>query len=372
MRARTHARPFSGQEGHCAPQHEPTPSGFAEAIRHFEASLVRPAFVLLLLAPLCAGAADLYNGTPTAIVEPACIEDAASSLFAGGAPPEDRFMLVVRHMGDDALLVSTSVDFGALGAIPLTNLHVPAPRESWQRARTAEDPNFTSAFQVHCADAGLFINAWRFAPEELIDEGPHAAYGFVFSDPPPAFDGNPGTDLVIQAELEVPWVYKPEGSGVALTYFQIRFYDTTTGRFLQMTMLLHDTDGVDFVPYADYARNDSLFVAAPATTTAVVTRSPYSAAPSGRPWTGLRFFRSQITPANFRAAIALANSFCARRPDVPDCAILPGSAAPLSETPEDYRIAEFALITELFNADTDRNGLSVGLHVRALGLYNFR
>jgi hypothetical protein len=333
---------------------------------------MRRTLALLLLAPFCAGAADLYNGTSAAIVEPECIEDAGSSLFAGGAPPEDRFMLVVRHMGDDALDVPTDIDFGALDAVPLTNLHVPVPRASWQRARTAGDANFTSAFQLHCADAGLFINAWRFAPEELIDEGPHAAYGFVFSDPPPAFDGNPGTDLVIQAELEVPWVYKPEGAGIALTYFQIRFYDTTTGRFLQMTMLLHDTDGVDFVPYADYARNDSLFVATPAITTPVVTRSPYSATPSAEAWTGLRFFRSQITPANFRAAIGLANSFCAGRAEVPDCTILPGAATPLSLAPEDYRIAEFALITELFNADTDRNGMSIGLHVRALGLYNFR
>jgi hypothetical protein len=337
-----------------------------------ESSRMRPVLAFLLLAPLCAAAADLYNGTPTAIVEPECIEDAAASLFAGGEPPADRFAVVVRHMGDDAVDVPTSIDFGTLGAIPLTNLHVPAPRESWQRARTAEDANYTSAFQVHCADAGLFINAWRFAPEALIDEGPHAAYGFAFSDPPRAFDGNPDTNLVIQTELEVPWVYKPQGAGIAQTYFQIRFYDTTTGRFLQMTMLLHDTAGTDFPPYADYARNDSLFVATPATTTSVVTRSPYSAAPSARVWTGLRFFRSQITPTNFRAAVALANSFCAGRPDVPDCVILPGTPAPLSETPEDYRIAEFALITELFNADTDRNGLSVGLHLRALGLYNFR
>jgi hypothetical protein len=333
---------------------------------------MRPPIVVLLLAPLCALAADPYNGTPTAIVEPACIEDAASSFLAGGAPPEDRFMLVVRHMGDDALDVPTNLDFGALDGIPLTNLHVPAPRASWQRAKSVDDANFTSAFQLHCADAGLFINAWRFAPEALIDEGPHAAYAYVFSDPPPAFDGNPDTDLVIQSELEVPWVYKPQGTGIALTYFQIRFYDTTTDRFLQMTMLLHDTDGVDFVPYADYARNDSLFVATPAVTTPVVTRSPYSAAPGAEPWTGLRFFRSQITPANVRAAIGLANAFCAGRPDVPDCAVLPGTATPLSQSPEDYRIAEFAVITELFNADTDRNGLSIGLHVRALGLYNFR
>lgn len=327
---------------------------------------------LILCIPACAGAADLYNGVAAPIVEPECIVDAAAAMVTGGASPEDRFALVVRHMGADALDVATGQDFGALDGVPVTNLHVPAPREAWQRARSTDDANYTSAFQLHCFDAGFFINAWRFDPEVLIDEGPHVAYGVAFSDPPPAFDADPGTDLVIQAELEIPWVYKPGGAGIALTYFQIRFYDVTAARFLQMTLLLHSTDGVDFAPYADYARNDSLFVTAPAVTNAVVTRSPYSAAPSPVPWTGLRFFRSQITPANFRTAVALANGFCATRPEIPDCTILPGNSAPLSDNPADYRIAEFSLITELFNADTDRNGLSAGLHLRALGLYNFR
>jgi len=35
-------------------------------------------------------------------------------------------------------------------------------------------------------------------------------------------------------------------------------------------------------------------------------------------------------------------------------------------------MTEFALITELFNADTDANGASLGLHVRNMGAYNFR
>src|SRR5262249_11968902 len=150
------------------------------------------------------------------------------------------------------------------------------------------------------------------------------------------------------------------------------FLDVSSNRFLQTTFLLHDNAGVDFPPYADYARNDSLFVTAPAETNAVVTRSPYSADASADIWRGLRFFRSQITQANFKAAIALANDFCTKRPDVPDCVPLPGTNTALSADPADYRISEFGLITEVFDADTDVNGLSVGVHVRGVGLYNFR
>ena len=328
---------------------------------------------LLAVAPVGgASAADLFNGTPTAIVEPHCIDDPAAAFVAEVPPPEDRFALVVRHMGANALDVSPTYDFGSFFGFPMTNLHVPDPRGFWQRARSDVDPNSTSAFQVHCYDAGMFINTWQFAPEVLIDEGPHAVYGFAFSDMPPAFDANPRTDLVIQAELEVPWLYQPQGDAIAQTYFQIRFYDVTTERFLQMTFLLYQNRGVEFAPYADYARNDSLFVATPAVTNAVITRSPYSAEPSASPWIGLRFFRSQLTQANFREAIGMTNRFCASRPDVPDCTLPPGRPAPLSADPADYLISEFSIITEVFNADTDVNGMSLGLHLRALGLFNFR
>src|SRR5512141_4774 len=61
---------------------------------------MRPILAALLLAPLCAGAADLYNGVASPIAEPECIVDAGSAMVAGGATPADRFMLVVRHMGD--------------------------------------------------------------------------------------------------------------------------------------------------------------------------------------------------------------------------------------------------------------------------------
>jgi len=332
----------------------------------------RTCFVVAsLILATAAIAADPFNGVASPIVEPDCISDPESAFVAELSPPEDRFSLVVRHMGADALDVATGYDFGALEGIPLTNFHPPQPRTTWQRARSTRDPNYTSAFQLDCFDAGFFINTWQFEPQVLIDEGPHAVYGFAFSDPPPAFDANPATDLAIQAQLEVPWVYRPQGNADAQTYFQIRFFDVSTERFLQMTFLLFDTQGVDFAPYADYARNDSLFVASPAITNAVVTRSPYSAAPSAAAWTGLRFFRSQVTQQNFRAAIDLVNQFCRTRADVPDCTVLPGHATPLSTDPVDYRIFEFGAITEVFNADTDANGMSIGLHVRALGLYNF-
>lgn len=333
---------------------------------------MRPAlFLLLLIAGPAAFGADPYFGTPTAVTEPACIDDPAQAFLVESAAPEDRFSLVVRHMGTDALAVWSDTDFGEFEGRPLTNLHVPLPRSGWQRARSDGTANFTSAFQLHCFDAGFFINAWRFEPEQLIDEGPHAVYAYTYSNPPLAFEGDGSTDLAIQVELEVPWLYRPGGSAVAQTYFQLRFHDSISDKSLQMTLLLFDTVDVGFAPFADYARNDSLFVGAPLASSAVVTRSPYSAPPGTQPWTGLRFFRGQITQQNFGAAIDLANRFCAQRADIPECAIPPALNTPLSLNTADYRIREFSVITEIFNADTGANGVSVGLHLRGLGLYRF-
>jgi hypothetical protein len=86
----------------------------------------------------------------------------------------------------------------------------------------------------------------------------------------------------------------------------------------------------------------------------------------------LRFFRSQITQQNFRAAIDLANQFCRNRPDVPDCSILPGHTTPLSTDPTDYRISSSASSARYSTPIPTRTASRWALHVRALGLYNFR
>lgn len=330
--------------------------------------------------PGCIGAAllgpalgaDLYHGTSSPIMAPICITDPASSFVLDQVAPEDRFALVIRHMDADALSANASHDFGAIDEMPLTGFHTDIPRAFWQRAKVDLDANFTSAFQLQCADAGIFINAWRFAPQELTDEGPHVAYAYTFSAWPRVFDGDPNTDLVFQVSMEVPWLYRPAGEAAVQTYFQARFFDITSDKMLQMTLLIYSGQDVSYPAYADYARNDSLFVSAPLATTGVATLSPYSFPATTQTWTGLRFFRAQITPANFAAAIAMANRFCTARADIPDCGIAPGRDAALSADPADYLMTEFSVITELFNADTDRNGMSLGLHLNGLGAYNFR
>jgi hypothetical protein len=114
-------------------------------------------------------------------------------------------------MGDDALDADATYDFGALQGIPLTNLHVPEPRATWQRAKSLDDPNYTSALQVHCFDAGIFINTWQFEPQVLIDEGPARRLRLRVFRPAAGLRRNPATDLAIQAQLEVPWLYRPQG-----------------------------------------------------------------------------------------------------------------------------------------------------------------
>lgn len=324
----------------------------------------------LLFGP--ALAANLYTGTPSPIREPDCIADPTAAFIVDQEAPADRFALIVRHMDANALSANAGYDFGALGDQPLTGFHAGAPRSFWQRAKADLDPNYTSAFQLQCADAGLFINAWRFAPQELTDEGPHAAYAYTFSAWPRVFDGDSNTDLVFQVSMEIPWLFRPAGDAVVQTYFQARFVDVTSGRPLQMVLLIFSNAGAAYPAFADYARNDSLFVSSPLATTEVATLSPYSFPATAETWSGLRFFRAQITPANFAAAIDMANRFCKTHAAIPDCTLFGGRGAALSPDPVEYRLIEFSLIAELFNADTERNGVSVGLHLRGLGAYNFR
>lgn len=317
-------------------------------------------------------AANLHIGVPSPLAEPVCITDPAESFVVDNGAPPGRYALVVRHMDADAMAAQPAYDFGALGDVPLTGFHPATPRAYWQRAKTDAGPDHTSAFQLQCGDAGFFINTWRFAPRSLTDEGPHAAYGYRFSPWLPVFDGSPDTDLALQVSMQVPWLFRPAGNAVAQSYFQVRFLDTTSGRFLQLVLLIFSSRGVAYPAYADHARNDSVFVSAPLATTTVATLSPYSHPATAQTWSGLRFFRAQITPANFSAALDMANRYCAAHAEIAECGAGAGGEPAFSADPTAYLITEFSVITEIFGADTGVNGMSMGLHLQGLGAYNFR
>jgi len=139
-------------------------------------------------------AADPAHSTFTPLKAPDCVTDAAASFFAddeevpnGIALPRDRFFMVVRHMGANAVAAAPAYDFSrfpddygwlVVRGHGLTGLAVPDPKPVWQRASRADATmDNASAFQIHCQDAGSFINTWTFPSTVVAGGGPHAIYG---------------------------------------------------------------------------------------------------------------------------------------------------------------------------------------------------
>lgn len=174
-----------------------------------------------------AWAADLSNFQPTALKGPDCITDASRSFFSQNIQPAEpphptlpigRYYMIVRYLGAASISAPAAPDFGhfpqsyawpPVRGMALTGLSVPDPKDAWQRASHADATlDDSSAFQLHCYDAGSFINTWTFPDDLSISGGgPHSIYGYSFYDAqtPPIYDGNPGTDFVLQASVEIPW-----------------------------------------------------------------------------------------------------------------------------------------------------------------------
>jgi hypothetical protein len=357
------------------------------------------AVLAALTAAEGASAADLLSFVATPIKGPECVTDTAGYFYAEdervpdpttALPALPHFYLVVRNMGLDAVAASPAYDFGRLAAdyeepslrnAALTGLRVPEPRAGWQRStRVNSTPDDSSAFQMHCYDAGSFINTWTFPYTTVPGSGAHSVYGYDFHDPPPppAFDDDPATDLVLQVSLEVPWVAlwrspttgeQPVGQVSLFAYFR----DRTTSNLFAVLMLLFDNRlGVDgtFAPYvSDDLRTP--FVSMPLNSRAgYATLSPASSSATGIPWTGLRFFRGHVTQDNFRRMLRDINAYCRGHRDAPFCEAAPSSANAFTEDVTSYDIALFGILHEVGRAP-DSN-ISMGLHLYDLGIWNFR
>jgi hypothetical protein len=299
------------------------------------------------------------------------------------------YYFVVRNLGLDVVAAQPAYDFGhlpadyvysAFGGVALTGLSVPEPRPTWQRSpRVDSTADNSSAFQLHCFDAGSFINTWTFPYTNVPGSGAHSVYGYDFQDPqlPPAFDDDPATDLVLQVSLEVPWVAlwpspttgeEPVGEVSLFAYFR----DRTTGKLFVALMLLFDNRlGVDgtIAPYvADDLRTP--FVSMTLNSQAgYATLSPVSSSATGVPWTGLRFFRGHISQDNFRSMLRDINAYCAGHRDAPFCDAAPSSANAFTEDVTNYDITIFGVLHEVGRAP-DSN-ISMGLHLYDLGIWHF-
>jgi hypothetical protein len=345
-----------------------------------------------------AGAADMVSATFTPVKGPDCVIDTSKSFLAQDVEPPpnpplplDRFFLVVRHMGRGAVATAPAYDFSRIPAdyawppargLALTGFAVPDPKPLWQRSNRADaTADNASAFQLHCYDVGSFINTWTFPDQPIIGGGPHAIYGYSFGQTPlPAiFDGNPDTDFVLQASIEIPWfVQWPDTSGQAqfdpvgqvnlFAYFRDRF----TGKPFALLLAIFDNRAGTYGSYAPSVAHDGAtpFASTPLNAMAAyVTLSPYSSTYTGVPWSGLRFFRGHITPRNFREAIDDINAYCAARRALPFCSDDPRLGVAYGLDSANYELTDFGVLHEVFRGGANGN-LSMGVHIFDLGAWN--
>jgi hypothetical protein len=363
----------------------------------------REAWKIALWMPLTiasASAADFVHFTPTPLKAPDCITNAAPSFFTQNEvlpePPHPtlpigRYYQIVRFLGDGSVAIPTDFDFGHFPAghpsgfqgWPLTGLTTPAPRGDWQRASRADATlDNSSAFQLSCYDAGSFINTWTFAWPELIGAGPHAIYGYSFDNDatPPLFDGDPGTDFVLQAAVEIPWFAAwpaaglPAGSGpLGQVCLFAYFRDRSSGRTFALILALFDSRYPPDSSYPSLVMHDGAtpFASMPmATGGRYAHLSPVSSTFGGAIWSGLRFFRAHVTQDDFRAMLADVNSYCQANPALRYCDAPPHASA-FSASITQYEVTDFGVIHEVFDAGPHGN-MSMGVHVYALGAWNFR
>ncbi|QJR09192.1 hypothetical protein DSM104443_00228 [Usitatibacter rugosus] len=347
-------------------------------------------------------AADPANGIPTPIQAPECIGDPSSLFFSENVTPAEpphptlpigHYYQIVRYLGD-SVSAPVSIDYGHISqsypwppfrGVPLTGLTVPEPAASYQRASFPEaNPDNSSGFQLHCYDAGSFINTWTFPRLPITGGGAHSIYGYSFypTQLPSIYDASPGTDFVLQAGIEIPWfqsVLDPDAPAGIVPVGQVNFFayflDRRSGKTFALLLGVFDNryrpsdpTGTGFIAH-DVA---TPFVSTPMVATSkYATVSPYSGTFTGTTWSGLRFFRAHITQDNFRRMLGDVNAYCAANPGMRYCSASAPGAPAYSTAVTDYLITDFGVLHEVF-PQGDKANLSMGVHVNGLGAWNFR
>ncbi len=348
-------------------------------------------------------AADTTNFAATALKAPDCILDPAPSFFAQNTqlaePPHPtlpigRYYQIVRYLGDNSVSAPASFDFGhfppsypwpPLQGKPLTGLTVPDPKFVWQRAF---DPDATmdtsSAFQLHCYDAGSYVNTWTFPELAISGGGPHTIYGYSFEDTasPLIYDSDSNTDFVLQAAIEIPWFSSwpapgtpPDAAPIGQVNLFAYFRDRTSGKTFALILAIFDNRFSAGPAYSPFVAHDGAtpFVSMPiGGTERYATRSPQSWAFTGDTWVGLHFFRAQVTQANFRQALADIDAYCQIHRDQRYCTVATPGGSAYSQAVSDYEITDFGVLHEVFVGGGTNGNVSMGVHIYDLGAWNFR
>ena len=384
----------------------------SQPLRHGDTLIDRPSRILLLATLFWlpatftpASAADPFNFQPTALKGPDCITDASLSFFSQNVQPAEpphptlpigRYYMIVRYLGAASISAPAASDFShfpqsyawpPVRGMALTGLSVPDPKGAWQRASHADATlDDSSAFQLQCYDAGSFINTWTFPDDLSISGGgPHSIYGYSFYDAqtPLIYDGNPGTDFVLQASVEIPWFaawpdtmapagVEPIGQVNLFAYFR----DRQSGKTFALLLAIFD-NRYGYAPnptYPSFVTHDGAtpFVSMPINASGrYATVSPYSSTYTGSVWAGLRFFRAHVTQANFRQALADINAYCQAHAAQRYCGPSIPTGNAYSPAVTDYEITDFGVIHEIARGGSYGN-LSMAVHIYDLGAWNFR
>jgi hypothetical protein len=172
----------------------------------------------LILGPFVF-ATNSQAGTFITIKDPACIgnpEFSTGEQYRDGNSGiiNDQWFMLTRWQANEPDFINHSVSYD-VGLF--TGLHGAA----LQRGIAPESSGGTGAVQLSCQDAGMLINTWSSPHRPIVGGGYNDMFGYSFSSPPAAFTYNGvATDLVLQANIAVPWLYRrkgtnPDGTGTA-------------------------------------------------------------------------------------------------------------------------------------------------------------
>ena len=266
--------------------------------------------VLLIL--LLIGGGQAHSGERR-LIGPECAHDLSRvrSQFPDMEP--SKFYLIVRHHGDPG-----SAEWLGQIANPVswpvstyTGFSPPAPLTRWQRGYYDHGPPIgSSAVQWHCDNVGFLLNTYQFThTKDVVGGGPNIVYEQIQPRPQPQPWTRPGSGLVIEFDLQLPWVYAVQldpatgrGTGqVSLFYYA---ESAESGRIFAHVINLFDSrpygmgNGGEFLghdTFYDFASSPLDSVTAGGGTPRYLRLGAGSArfqAQSG--WTQRRHFRAEI------------------------------------------------------------------------------
>ena len=310
------------------------------------------------------------NPGPAFVSAPDCV--GPGNIIAEEAPaPVNATFVRVQHIGDPgtAELAGEIANRVTWSVGDLTGFHPPDPANTGtQRGyRDAGPPVASSAFQLSCNGAGFLINTWQFGHSVAVaGAGPSTSIARDLS-PAPAIFRDARSVLVLEATINLQHVaYQAPhvADGTAQLSFFYYARDTTTGVVFAHLVEVFDSRplGVGGVGMESIGSDGQVaFVDSPLSNRDaaglpvqfVTVEAPSDVIHVEQAWNQGRFFRAQVSYANFGAMLARLKS---------------GPHPSLSARPEDYRVLSFGVLGEVFPGTGSEHNVSIGASVFDLRL----